>query len=390
MGRMQGRDVAFIGGGIGGLAAALAFARRGANVTVYEQAPELREVGAGLQISPNGGRVLEALGLDAAAASIPATAVEPMDALTGRRITRFDLTRLDGPPYRFFYRPDLIDLLAGGCAEAGVALRTGVKIDLRGGRPHLNDGTPIRADLVVGADGIHSVIRPELNGKDAAFFAGQVAWRATIRAKDAAPVARTWMAPGCHVVTYPLLGGRLNIVAVQERADWAAEGWHFFDDPSVVQAAFAHCAPELRAILSEIQTVRLWGLFRHPVAPVWQDGQGTAILGDAAHPTLPFMAQGATLALEDAWVLAAACDELDDLPSGLARYQALRRDRACRAIAAANANAVNFHLSGLRRSLSHRILAGIGRVAPGAFLGRYDWLYRHDVTAPGYASQSDR
>ncbi|MBI1418328.1 MAG: FAD-binding protein [Limimaricola sp.] len=387
-GANRSRRVTVVGGGIGGMAAALAFARRGAEVTVHEKSDALREVGAGLQITPNGAAVLAALGLDEAATghAIRAVAVAPMDALTGRPIARFDLSQLPGRPYRFFHRATLLGLLAEAARAAGVTIRTSSSATqaTAAGAVSFADGPASPAALSIGADGLHSVLRPVLNGADAPFFTGQVAWRAIVPAADLAdPVARIWMAPGRHVVTYPLPGGQLNVVAVQQRADWAAEGWDFHDEPGVVQAAFADCAAELRAVLGRIEQVRLWGLFRHPVAQSWHGGGADgalALLGDAAHPTLPFLAQGANLALEDAWVLAARTDAMPDLPAALSRYQDLRRPRVRRAIAEANANAVNYHRAGLPRSLSHLALKGLARAAPNAFIGRLNWLYAHDVT----------
>lgn len=366
-------SAAVIGGGIGGLAVALALLRRGAQVTVFEQAEALTEVGAGIQITPNGARVLEALGLaDAAeAAGLRATAVEPVDAGSGRAIARFDLTG-QAPPYRFFHRADLIGLLKDACAAAGAEVVLGTRavadtdgrVETPGGRRQF--------DLVIGADGINSAARGVLNGAEAPFFTGQVAWRALV-AMEAAPEARIWMAPGRHVVTYPLRGGRLNVVAVQERRAWAAEGWHHADDPANLRAAFAGLCPELTGILAQVEAPHLWGLFRHDVAKGWQSGR-LALIGDAAHPTLPFLAQGANLALEDAWVLASCAG------GDLARYEALRKPRVARAIAAANANARNYHLSGLRRVAAQTALRALGTVAPGAFLNRLDWLYGYHAT----------
>ena len=367
-----GRRVCVVGGGLGGLAAALAFARQGAVVQVFEQAPRIAEVGAGIQVTPNGARVLSALGLDGpmAAHSIVAKAVEPMDAISGRPVTRFDLTGLDGPPYRFFHRAALISLLMEACVAAGVEIHTDARIDA---------ALP-ESDLIVGADGINSQLRVRLNGADDPFFTGQVAWRAVVNMADADPVARIWMAPGRHVVTYPLTGGRLNIVAVQARQQWAAEGWNHDDDAGNLRQAFRGLSGRLRGILDQVEDVRLWGLFRHPVAPVWHQ-DNIAILGDAAHPTLPFLAQGANLAFEDSWALAANCAAHGDLAVALPAYQAQRRARVQRAISAANANARNYHLSGLQRRVAHLGLRGLGAVAPNAFLGRMDWLYGHDVTA---------
>ncbi len=377
-----GRDVAIIGGGIGGLAAALAFARRGADVTVYEQAPALTEVGAGLQITPNGARALDTLGIDKAlaASGITAQAVIPMDAVSSAQIARFDLSR-QNPPYRFFHRAALIDILARGCAASGVKVVLDTKIaDLDHDGSFVVKGARVRPALTIGADGLRSVVRGTINKPAPPFFTGQVAWRATIKAENPDSVARVWMAPGRHLVTYPLPNGRLNIVAVQERSQWAEEGWHHADDPGNLRKAFADCGWQVKSILGDVEQVRLWGLFRHPVAGAWRMGS-IALLGDAAHPTLPFLAQGANLAIEDAYVLARCCDEDRSLDNGLQRYQALRRARVVRAIAAANSNARNYHLSGARRLIAHAGLRTLGRLAPDAFLNRLAWLYDHDVTA---------
>ncbi|WP_373636582.1 FAD-dependent monooxygenase [Yoonia sp. BS5-3] len=377
-----GRDVAIIGGGIGGLTAALAFARQGAKVTVFEQATALTEIGAGLQITPNAARALNKLGLrDALAASgKEAAAVIPMDAYSGKQIARFDLTR-QNPSYRFFHRAALIDLLARACEAQSVTLVLDAKIASVSPDGSFQCGSKtFRPDLTIGADGVRSIVRDALNRPRAPFFTGQVAWRAMINAPDAPPAARIWMAKGRHVVTYPLPNGRLNIVAVQERSQWADEGWHHPDDPGNLRAAFADSCWELKGILAEVTEVNLWGLFRHPVAENWHLGS-TALLGDAAHPTLPFLAQGANLAIEDAYVLARCCQENSSLQGGLRDYQNARRARVVRAIAAANRNATNYHLSGMKRVIAHTGLRGMGKLAPDAFLNRLSWLYDHDVTA---------
>jgi salicylate hydroxylase len=335
-----------------------------------------------LQVTPNGAAVLAGLGLSGAAeaAGLRAAALEPADAVTGRSLGRFDLSRLPGQPYRFFHRAALAGLLAEAARAAGVVLRTGARVaggDAAGGL-RLASGEVLRPDLAVGADGLHSVLRPVLNGPDSPFFTGQAAWRALIPG-EGPPVVRLWLAPGRHVVSYPLPGGRINIVAVRAQAVWAPEGWHHDDDPAALRSAFADLCPELRALLDRVTATRLWGLFRHPVARRWH-GPGLALLGDAAHPTLPFLAQGANLALEDAWVLAAECARRPDLPAALAAYEAARRPRVTRAIAAANANARLYHLAGLPRQAALAALRLTGALAPRLFLRRYDWLYGADVT----------
>ncbi len=370
-GQNAGRTVAVAGGGPAGLAAALAFARQGADVTLYERAAALRTDGAGIQITPNGARPLHALGLaaDLAACGLRAEAVEPYDALSGRQLARLPLAA----DYRFLHRADLLDMLGRAGAAAGVRVVTGHTL-----QGHAD------ADLTVAADGIRSGYRAAMGVRDGPAFAGQVAWRTILPDRGCHPnAARIWMAPGRHVVTYPLPGGALNVVAVAERAAWAAEGWSVPDDPGHLRAAFADGAPALRHLLCQARTVRLWGLFRRPVAKRWwRNGADGALvlIGDAAHPTLPFLAQGANLALEDAWVLARACDRDADVAAGLAAYQARRVPRVTRAIAAAEANARSYHLSGLGRRAAHAALAAAGRTAPGLLLRRLDWLYCHDVT----------
>ena len=378
-----------IGAGVAGLAAARAMALRGARVTVLEQADAIREVGAGLQVSPNGAAVLAALGLGAAldAAGTRAAAVNLCDGTTGSGVLRMDLARpgAGGQGFRFIHRADLIALLRDGAVAAGVTitlLQKVVSVDAAAARVTTDTGEAHTADLLIGADGLHSRLRAAMNGTVAPFFTHQVAWRALIPCEPgAAPLAEVHMGPGRHLVSYPLRGGTLrNIVAVEERRRWVEEGWTLRDDPMEMRLAFEGFSPRVRNWLDQVREVGLWGLFRHPVARVWHHGGSAAILGDAAHPTLPFLAQGANLALEDAWVLAAALDHHADRATGLAAWQAARAPRVTRAVAAANANARAYHLRGPWRSLAHAGTRAVGAVAPGLMLRRLDWLYGHDVT----------
>ena len=391
-----GQEVTVIGAGVAGLAAARALASRGARVTVLEQADKIREVGAGLQISPNGAAVLRALGLQAALdkASMRAEAVELVDGITGEGVTRLDLARLrPDQGYHFLHRADLIDLLLQAALEAGVTLRLLNRIasvDLSGARPTvlLESGDRIETSLLIGADGLHSRLRLALNGAEKPFFTGQVAWRATVPAEPGAKaVAEVHMGPGRHLVSYPLRGGTLrNIVAVEERKRWAEESWTLRDDSMDLRLAFAGFSPRVKGWLEQVEDPWLWGLFRHQVAGTWARpmGQGGAvILGDAAHPTLPFLAQGASMGLEDAWLLAEALARHDTVAAALLAYQAARKPRCTRIVAAANANARAYHLSGLPKVIGHTGLRLLGKVAPATMLGRFDWLYGHDVTQGG-------
>lgn len=382
-------DITVIGGGIGGLSCALALRQRGARVTVLEQAQAITEVGAGIQVSPNGLRVIEALGLGSALAqrSVQARAVSLRNGSTGAEVARLDLTRLPADQrYFFVHRADLVDLLSAAARDQGVAVRLLQRVDtvIPGPRPRvvLATGDHRDTDLVIGADGIHSAVRPVLNTAQKPFFTGQVAWRCIVpNSTGHPPHARVHMGPGRHMVTYPLRdGAMLNVVAVEERAAWAAESWSQRDDADNLRKAFAGFDAEVHQILSQAEAPGVWGLFRHPVAAHWQ-GQGLALLGDAAHPTLPFLAQGANMAMEDAWVLADALLHAADMGTGLAAYQQRRKARVTRVIDAASKNARNYHLSpGPIRFAAHTALGLLSRVSPGQMLARFDWLYGHDVT----------
>ncbi|TXI04498.1 MAG: FAD-dependent oxidoreductase [Pseudorhodobacter sp.] len=386
------QQVTVLGAGVAGLTAALALAQRGFAVTVLEQADAIREVGAGLQISPNAAVVLRALGLGAAleAAQGRARALRLCDGMTGEVVLAMDLIRLrPDQGYHFLHRADLIALLEAAARAAGVQIRLLQRIeavDLSGDRPRLvtAQGAEIVADLVIGADGLHSKTRAALNGPGQPFFTHQVAWRAVLpETPGAEPVAEVHMGPGRHLVSYPLRGGRLrNIVAVEERRAWVEEGWALRDDPMEMRLAFERFSPRVQGWLEKIEDVHLWGLFRHPVAPVWQRQLpmgAVAILGDAAHPTLPFLAQGAAMGIEDAWTLA---ETLAHSPAGLSHWQETRRARCSRIVAAANSNARAYHLAGPLRGLAHLGLKIGSAFSPGFALSRYDWLYGHDVTRP--------
>lgn len=376
MSKLHSLSIAIVGAGIAGLTAATALARRGASVTVHERADALREVGAGLQLSPNALRVLDALDLwpRLQAVSVPSERVELRDS-SARLVARLDLARYRPKDrFRLVHRARLLELLADAARDAGACILLDQDI-----------ATPPQADLVVGADGVKSRMRPLLNGPEIPFFTGQTAWRAVIPAEPGAqPAAQVFMGPGRHLVSYPLGQGMRNIVAVVERPDWRDEGWSQPGDPADLRAAFGHFGGAVPDWLAAVDQVSLWGLFRHPVAAHWQrpagQGPALALIGDAAHPTLPFLAQGAVMAIEDAWVLAACLSE-DELTPALARYQALRQPRCQRIVKAANDNARNYHLQGPARAVAHAGLRAVSTLAPARLIERFAWLYDYDPTA---------
>jgi salicylate hydroxylase len=384
-----GREVTVLGAGIAGLAVARALALRGASVTVLEQAEAIREVGAGVQVSPNGGRVIAALGLEEAfrAVSLRSEAAQLLDGVTGGQVA---LLPMGGAEYRLAHRAALIEVLATGARAAGVKIRLLQRveeIDLTQERPVLTlaTGARLETDLVIGADGLHSKLRAALNGgPQVPFFTNQICWRAIIPADTGAPArAQVFMGAGKHIVSYPLAAGLRNIVAVEERNRWVEESYALKDDSMTLRAAFEDFCPQVQGWLDQVDAPWLWGLFRHEVAENWgraMPSGAAVILGDAAHPTLPFLAQGASMGLEDAWVLADLFAQFDDAEA-IARYQSTRRPRCTRIVAAANSNARNYHLTGISRAIGHLGLRAISRFAPQKLVQRYDWVYTHDVTA---------
>jgi salicylate hydroxylase len=366
------------GGGIAGLAAGACLARLGHSVRVAERAPAMTEVGAGIQISPNGFAVLKALGLDKQLAeqAIRIERVRLIDGLSGRDVAVLDVAKYrPNLPFFAVHRADLVSLLADG------ARAKGAKLDLNAKVTPPPEGAALPGDdLLIGADGLKSDMRTCLNETTKPFFTRQVAWRALIEDQDATPEVQVHMGPGRHLVSYPLTDGRRNIVAVEERTGWADEGWMHADDPAHVQAAFAGFNQTARDWLAQINNVYLWGLHRHPVAGRWHVGR-QVLIGDAAHPTLPFLAQGANLALEDAWALAHSVTTTG-LEAGLPQYQSTRQERVRRIVGAATKNARNYHLGfPPLRFAAHSVLRTIGAVAPERLLARFDWIYAHDVTA---------
>ena len=389
---MTVRSAIVIGGGIAGLATAAVLGRAGASVTVLEQADALREVGAGLQISPNGMVVLRALGLETELKSrggVRAQAVSLRDYKRAGEVARLDLARLAADQhYYFVHRADVLDLLKGAAKRAGADIVLGAHVAdvIPGDMPEvrLSDGTTRRAELIVAADGVHSVARGVLNPQSSAFFTKQVAWRAVVpNVIDQGPEARVYMAPGQHIVSYPIRGSAfLNLVAVEERDAWADEGWNHTGDPQELRARFAQFQGDAAQTIGAVTDVSIWGLFRHPVATNWGE-QGVVLVGDSAHPTLPFLAQGANMALEDAWALG-RCLNAHQGDAALAAYTVMRKARVSRIIKTANGNAWRYHLRhGPVRFGAHAVMRLGSRLTPSLMIKPFDWLYRYDVTGSG-------
>ena len=376
------------GAGIGGLAAALALARGGAQVRVYERAGSLGEVGAGVQIGPNAVRALGYLGIDAqtlcpwrpAAASI-------RDGRTGRARLRVPLGETAasrwGAPYLTVHRADLHAALSAAAAAAGAEVTLGASAErYREGDLVLTGGGAVTAELIVGSDGARSVVARDL-GAPPPRFTGTAAWRALIPAAslpegflgDALPNETvSWTGRGRHLVTYAVRGGALvNLVAVIEHMGWTEESWTTAGDPAAMRTAFSGWYPPLDELLARVEETYLWGLFdRQPLAR-WTDGRAV-VLGDAAHPMLPFLAQGASMALEDAVVLARAIAAYG-VPRGLSAFEAVRRPRTARLQRQSAENRTLFHGGGLGPA---KLRAA--SLMPAAALARLDRIYATDVT----------
>ncbi|MFM1959122.1 MAG: hypothetical protein RL588_639 [Pseudomonadota bacterium] len=384
-----------VGAGVGGLTAALALARAGLSVTVLEQSGELGEVGAGLQVSPNATRVLFQLGLEDALSALAfrPEAVEARGWRRGQEISRAPLGETAreryGFPYFHMHRADLVSVLGQACrAEPRITLRLGATVAAceGDGTPSvtLESGEALQADLVVGADGIRSRVREALFGPDAPRFTGNVAWRGLIpadRLKDAdiRPVAALWMGPGAHFVHYFVRGGALvNFVGVVEADDWREESWSSRGEVADLRRDFAGWHPTVRRIVEAApeDACFRWALFDRDPLPMWGRGAVT-LLGDACHPTLPFMAQGACMAIEDAAVLAgclAGCSR-EAVPAALERYAALRRPRTAGVQAGSRRNAAIYHLRppfSWARNLVMQAGLGMGAAMDGLY--RYDAL----------------
>ena len=381
--------VLIVGGGIGGLAAALALAQKGVRSQVIEQAAEFKEVGAGIQLGPNVFRMFDVLGLTEA---VTALAVFPenlimLDAITGEEVTRVPLDQQFRAkfthPYALIYRPDLLSVLLEACRKNDlIELHTSQKIVAveqyaKGVTARSEGGYDYEGAALIGADGLWSTIRQLIVGDGKPQVAGHITYRAVLPTKEVPEHLRRWSmtfwaGEKVHLVIYPLRGGELyNLVAVFH-SDRYEEGWDSFGDPAELHERFAKTCEPVRTLLGKIESWRMWVLCDRPPVKNWSKGRMT-LIGDAAHPMLQYLAQGACMAIEDAVCLANRVESAQgDYAAAFEAYQAARYLRTGRVQIMARVYGEFYHASGVARELRNMMLSSR---TPEQSFEAMEWLY---------------
>jgi salicylate hydroxylase len=389
--------VGVIGGGIGGVALTGALAQRGIEVKVFERAPAFGDVGAGIQMTPNAAKVLRGLGLadQLRRAGFLPQAIVGRNWRTARENFRTPLIdacpKLYGADFYHVHRADLHAMLASLVPESSAVLSTScvsVRNEANTAVATFDDGTEFEADLIVGADGVRSIVRNQLFGDEAPRFTGHMCYRAVVpfperRPDFVSPDSSFWMGPNGHVVTYYVRSGAaVNIVAVSETENWVEESWNAPSSREELLNAFKGWHPNLIQLFERTDSVFKWGLFDRDPIKTWSSGRIT-LLGDSAHPMLPFLSQGAAMAIEDGYVLATALAARgQDVRSALQDYEAERLPRTSRVQLESRERGKTYHLPSpiaqFKRDATYRLQALVNPHASGI---KANWVYEYDATA---------
>ncbi|MDB5944320.1 MAG: monooxygenase [Ramlibacter sp.] len=388
------RKIIIAGAGLGGLTAALSLIDRGFDVQVLEQAKELGAVGAGIQLSANATRVLYGLGLGP---GLEAVTIKPGGKCirlwsTGQEWKLFDLggesVERHGAPYMMLYRPDLHKVLVDGLRQRrpDALLLDAKVIDVAqsadGVSVLLADGRSLRADAVIGADGVHSIVRAKMIAEDKPQFSGCIAWRGVIPIESLPESMQgtsgvNWVGPGAHVIHYPVHSGKLvGFTGIVEKQGWYRESWTETGSVQECLEDFKGWHGDIHALIRQLANPLRWAMMVRDPLPNWTNNRVT-LLGDAAHPTLPFLAQGAAMAIEDGCVLARAIEAYaDDIPSALLSYQATRIERTTKIVLGSAANTKRFHSTELADAVG--AAAYIAREWEETKVrARYEWLFSY-------------
>jgi len=390
--------IAVIGGGLGGAAAALALHRRGHEVALYEKAPELGEIGAGLNLSPNAMKAFRYLGIEDQAVETGYQAREQVirSFRSGRVIARprraGDIAEKYGAEFITMHRADLLNLLVSALPDRLFhtdAACTGAETRNRVALARFADGREIEADIMIGADGIHSAVRDSVFGKTEPRFTGCICWRGLVH-RDALPdpafaqQMQAWWGPHGHIVHYPVRrdGELVNFVAHYDSDGWTGESWTYECDRSELMETYAGWNADLLGLIESSDRYYKWALYdRDPLAS-WIDGR-VALLGDSAHPMLPYLGQGGCMAIEDGCVLAEAISRSPgDLDTALSEYQRVRKPRATRAQFGSRFRARQNHLvspwARFRRDVK---MAWNSRFGADSSAGQASAFYEYDVAS---------
>jgi len=381
--------IAIVGGGLAGLAAAHALTTFGIKAEVFEAAPALGEIGAAVNVSPQAAKALQAIGLGDKIAAVGNTSpgIYTRNMQTGEFLEfndRHKSAARYGAPYYTFHRADLLDALASGLDQG--AIHPGHRLtglEERSDRILLAfaNGARVEAEIVIGADGVRSVIRQALYGDDNPTYTGQMVWRALLNGGEVPeevlePTGHIqWVGPGCHLLAYYIRGRKLvNIVTQEDTDKWVEEGWSTRGDPDEMRTSFPNPEPRLAKLLSLVTACSKWGLFTRPLTPNWGRGR-IQLIGDAAHAMLPNAGQGACQAFEDAYILARWLEASGDPAEAFGNF---RRIRIPRVHGVQRLSLSNARFKHMRDSAAQKASIAAGK---GSVHGSSDWVWGYDPVA---------